>query len=381
MGNKKKYIVITPFFPSDNSHVGSYIYDQVKTIIDLTNYDVKVIKVASIFSFEKDYFFKGIEVKIFKMLDFPFFIFPGIFNWVNSMMIKKFFNRNKYFENLSIIHAHVCYPSAYLANAIKYNRKVKTIIQHHGIDVLQLLNGRFSFLTKLQNDFIRKRTLNQLNMIDLNVSVSNRVKNELHTFDNYKPKKEYILYNGVDRFKFYPISGLKKTDKFQIGCVANFWKIKDQISLIKAVEIMIADGFKDVRLRLIGEGVELEKCKKYVLYKKLEKYIFFEKQMKHENLNNFYNELDLFVLPSYYEALGCVYLEAWAANIPVISVEGQGFSELVSENEMENLIAKKQSPESLKDRIFEEYKKRRIYVFNEKYDIRNTISEFVKLYL
>jgi glycosyltransferase involved in cell wall biosynthesis len=103
--------------------------------------------------------------------------------------------------------------------------------------------------------------------------------------------------------------------------------------------------------------------------------------MKHENLNNFYNELDLFVLPSYYEALGCVYLEAWAANIPVISVEGQGFSELVSENEMENLIAKKQSPESLKDRIFEEYKKRRIYVFNEKYDIRNTISEFVKLYL
>ena len=41
MGNKKQYIVITPFFPSDNSHVGSYIYDQVKTIIDLTNYDVE----------------------------------------------------------------------------------------------------------------------------------------------------------------------------------------------------------------------------------------------------------------------------------------------------------------------------------------------------
>ncbi len=50
MENKKKYIVISPLFPNDNSHAGSYVYDQVKTIIDFSDYNVKVIKVTSLFS-------------------------------------------------------------------------------------------------------------------------------------------------------------------------------------------------------------------------------------------------------------------------------------------------------------------------------------------
>ena len=69
MENKKQYIIISPFFPNDNNHAGSYVYDQAKTLIDITNYDVKVIKVVSIFSNEKDYLFNGVKVKIFKVLD------------------------------------------------------------------------------------------------------------------------------------------------------------------------------------------------------------------------------------------------------------------------------------------------------------------------
>lgn len=381
MESKKKYIVITPFFPSDKNHVGSYIYDQIKTLLSLTNYDIRVVKVVSMFSREKDYIFKEFEVKIFKVLDLPFFIFPGILNWLNSFRIKKLFNKQNYLKNLSLIHAHVSYPSAYLANAIKSNSKVKTLIQHHGVDVLQLLNGRFSLLTKLQNNFVRKRTLNQLNKIDLNVSVSNKVQNELHTFSNYRPKEECVLYNGVDMTKFYPLERVKKSEVFQIGCVANFWKIKDQISLIKAVELITAIGIKDIKLRLVGVGIELEKCKKYVSDRKLEKYIFFEKEMRHEKLNVFYNELDLFVLPSYYEALGCVYIEAWATNIPIISIKGQGFSELIVENEKNNLLADEKSPESLKEKILGEYNRRREYPFDKKYNIKNTISEFLEKYL
>ena len=78
---------------------------------------------------------------------------------------------------------------------------------------------------------------------------------------------------------------------------------------------------------------KLDFCKRYVKDNNLLEYIYFEKEQKHSELNIFYNQLDLFVLPSYYEALGCVYFEAWATNIPVISIEGQGFTELVGEDE------------------------------------------------
>ena len=32
MESKKTYLVLTPFFPSDEGHVGSYIFDQINEI-------------------------------------------------------------------------------------------------------------------------------------------------------------------------------------------------------------------------------------------------------------------------------------------------------------------------------------------------------------
>ena len=89
---------------------------------------------------------------------------------------------------------------------------------------------------------------------------------------------------------------------FTIGCVANFWKEKDQITLIKAVEVLTKHEIR-VLLRLIGTGPTLESCKRYVLQNNLVDSIVFENEIKHEQLNQFFNEIDLFALPSYYEAL------------------------------------------------------------------------------
>lgn len=377
MRNKKKYIIISPFFPNNTNHAGSYVYDQARTLIDITNYDVKVIKVVSIFSNERDYLFRGINVKIFRVFDLPFFIFPGIFNFINSFRIKQFFSKHNYLDNLDVIHAHVCYPSAYLANAVSSIIKVKTIAQHHGIDALQLLNGRLIFLTKLQKESLKNRSLNQLNKIGLSLSVSNRVRLELHSYSNYKPKDESILYNGVDRDKFYNTNSVKTHDKYLVGSIANFWPIKDHISLIKAIELLILDGKTDIQLKLIGTGEKLQFCKNYVKDHNLSEFVFFEKERPHHLINNFYNEIDLFVLSSYYEASACVLMEAWATETPILSIKNQGISELIPEYEIDNLLADEKSPISLKEKILGEYNMKRNYPFDEKYNIKNTIKEFI----
>jgi glycosyltransferase involved in cell wall biosynthesis len=377
MENKKQYIIISPFFPNDNNHAGSYVYDQAKTLIDITNYDIKVIKVVSIFSNEKDYLFRGIKVKIFRVFDLPFFIFPGIFNFINSFRIKQFFNKHNYLKNLDVIHAHVCYPSAYLANAVSSIVKVKTIAQHHGIDALQLLNGRLSFLTKLQKETLKNRSLNQLNKIGLSLSVSIRVRLALHSYSIYEPKNEFILYNGVDRDKFYNTNSVKTHDKYIVGSIANFWPIKDHISLIKAIELLVLEGITDIQLKLIGTGETLQFCKNYVKNHNLSKFVFFEKERSHDFINSFYNEIDLFVLSSYYEASACVLMEAWATETPILSIKNQGISELIPEYEIDNLLADEKSPISLKEKILGEYNRQRSYPFDEKYDIKNTINEFL----
>ena len=54
----KTYLVITPFFPSSSNHKGIYIYDQLNQIRRKKNLKIKIVKLVSIFSREKNYNFK-----------------------------------------------------------------------------------------------------------------------------------------------------------------------------------------------------------------------------------------------------------------------------------------------------------------------------------
>ena len=372
MENKKTYIVITPFFPSKNSFVGSYIFDQVNELRNQTNFNIEIVKAISIFSSEQDYKFKGFSVHVFKTIDFPYFIFPGVFNQINKKRFFKLLKKNK-IENIKYSHSHVSYPSAYLVEDLV----CKKIVQHHGLDVLQLTNGRNKFMRNIQKSFLIRNTIKHLNNADINIGVSNLVLQQLRNYKTYNPQNEFVLYNGVDTSKFFE-KETAKNDVFTIGCVANFWKIKDHITLIKSIQRILEDGNK-IKLRLIGSGPTLPSCKKYVVENNLSKYIIFEKEIAHEKLNDFYNSIDLFVLPSYFEALGCVYLESWSTNTPFVGINNQGISELIPVHEIDNLLADEKSTSSLKEKILNEYNRKRRFPFDEKYDIKNTICDFLAL--
>ena len=371
MRKNKTYLVITPFFPSDNSFVGSYIFDQVNEISNQNNFNIEVVKVVSSFSSEKDYEFKGFKVRIFKLLDIPFFIFPGIFNSINKSRFTSFLKRKK-IEDISISHAHVSYPAAYLVEDLN----CKKMVQHHGLDVLQLLNGRSNFIKKIQQNYLTVNTIKQLNKADLNIGVSKLVLQKLSEFGTYNPKEEYVLYNGVDTSKFYP----KKTDEnnvFTIGCVANFWEIKDHITLIKSIQLLKDQG-KEILVRLIGTGPTLQMCKNFVLENDLSGNIVFEKEIKHEELNLFYNEIDIFILPSYYEALGCVYMESWATNTPFIAVKYQGVEELIPKELKDKMLVAKSDEVELSEKIIFYIQNKTIFEFDKQLNIKSTISNFLK---
>jgi glycosyltransferase involved in cell wall biosynthesis len=372
MENKKTYIIITPFFPSKNSFVGSYIFDQVNELRNQTNFNIEIVKMISIFSYEKDYKFKGFSVHVFKTIDFPYFIFPGVFNQINKKRFFKLLKKNK-IENIKYSHSHVSYPSAYMVEDLV----CKKIVQHHGLDVLQLTSGRNKFMRNIQKRFLIRNTIKHLNNADINLGVSNLVLQQLRNYKTYNPQNEFVLYNGVDTSKFFE----KETAKnvvFTIGCVANFWRIKDHITLIMSIQRILEEG-NNIKLRLIGSGPTLPSCKKYVVENNLSKYIIFEKEIAHEILNDFYNSIDLFVLPSYFEALGCVYLESWSTNTPFVGINNQGISELIPVHEIDNLLADEKSTSSLKEKILNEYNRKRSFPFDEKYDIKNTICDFLAL--
>ena len=374
----KSYCILTPYFPNKESFRGSYLLDQAKAIQKHSSYDVKVIVFNSIFSQNfKPYIIEGIRCYYFGLIDFPSFIFPGFFNKLNLMRFGKFLNNYGFkISSSSIIHTHINYPSTTFINYFKSKYNSKTILQHHGLDILQYETGiKIPILKTIQNKFLKKWFFNSNDNIDYHIVISQRMKTELLKIDSSLIDKIKICINGVDTSKFYKLNQPKNNNNFIIGCIANFWKLKDHITLLKAVNILKMKGYENIQLKLVGSGETLSTCKSFVNNHNID--CEFIESIDHNQLNTFYNSLDLFVMPSYYEALGCVYLEALACGIPFIGVENQGVEDIVKVDHKQLQLIKKENFLQLSEKI-EYFMTNEITInFNDDFDINHTIPKLL----
>lgn len=331
---KPVYLVVTPFFPTAESFRGPYVYDQVRALEREGRYRVVVLKPTIWLQKEEDYKYGGVNVYRFTTFDLPTNAWPGWGDALSCCSLDKCLKRlNIDYGNIAIVHSHVTAMGKF-ANFIKSkNPKCLTVLQHHGYDVLSLTDGRFA-----GKGWHKKHCINYgvniCNKIDLHVGVSQEILRYLEKYEMIKLKDKYVLYNGVDMSMFYPMDGGKKTDDiFRIGCVANFWELKDQITLIKSVEMLVKSGIKNIKVSFVGTGYTRESCEQYVKENDLDHFFEFKNEVDHSKLNAYYNTLDLFVLPSYWDSFGCVYTEAYACGVPFMTARGTGITELIPEED------------------------------------------------
>lgn len=376
---RNKYIVITPYFPTSESSRGVFLYDQVKAIMRNSTYDVIVLRPSPFYlkTDDFDYEYEGVKVYYFKTYNLPSAICPHIGKHLSvNSFLKKINQIGLYISDIKIAHAHVTLQGEY-ANALKkIDPAIKTVLQHHGLDVLSLPNGilgQYEWHRRLVQRF--GETV--CSKIDWHVGVSAKTLDCLKQYEKVHIKQAYILYNGVDLSKFISRQRTGNSPVFTIGCVANFWELKDQITLIKAVEILVKGGAKDIRTVFIGSGYLLDTCRKYVETHQLSAYIFFEQERKHTELCSFYNTLDLFVLPSYWEAFGCVYLEAYACGVPFIACKDQGISEYIATEERAKWLIDKSDYKELAKLILRYKNLRYPQLLNKEMDINRLIVEYL----
>lgn len=74
----------------------------------------------------------------------------------------------------------------------------------------------------------------------------------------------------------------------------------------------------DVKLFLIGNGVEYERLQKLVSTMKIDDKVIFKTSVPHERINSYYTAADIFALPIKYGGFAIPALEAAASGIPVI---------------------------------------------------------------
>ena len=153
-----------------------------------------------------------------------------------------------------------------------------------------------------------------------------------------------IIPNFVPTDIFKPNKKTTK-QKHLLGFVGNFKTGKNLPSLIKGLS-----GLPDIKLRLIGNGPQIEQLKSLAKSNGVNLEII-PKQL-HEKLPSFLNECEAFVFPSFFEGHPKALLEAMACELPVITTPVYGIKNLI-EHKKNGFLCSNTSPKAIREAILE----------------------------
>lgn len=212
------------------------------------------------------------------------------------------------------IHGDVAYLLLIFAKAARDCGVQKIILHSHAAGV----DGRARSVKK----FLHDRTKNQLRShADIFVACSDVAAKWM--YPNISPGRIIMIHNGIDlnRFRYDPAIREKWRRKlgvensYVIGHVGRFAYQKNHEFLIRAFAEM-KKQVRNAKLLLIGEGVLMDQIKEQAASMGLTQDIIFYGSSPY--VNELMQAMDLFVLPSHFEGLPVVGVEAQAAGLPIL---------------------------------------------------------------
>ena len=238
-----------------------------------------------------------------------------------------------------------------------------------------------NYIIKSIYEVLIKKTMKYSNLV---VYISKKVKetfyNHFHAVVN---KNDVVIYNGIDDKFFENVSGKNKKENknIKIIYVGRLSKEKGVDILIDAMKIVISK-IDDLRLEIVGDGVERDNLENKVKEYNLNNYVNF--LGRQNNVIQYLDDADIFVYPSTWEeGFGISVVEAMARGcIPITFYKG-GLPELI-EDGVNGFLVKKVDATELAESIIRtvnliKKEKANMIINNaindaKKYSIRNTIN-------
>lgn len=247
-----------------------------------------------------------------------------------------------------LIHAHgtcgIIYPA--------FRRAVRRplIVHTHGT-TLGMMRHKFRPPPVISlRDFSRSLIREYISVIrqqaywraaDLLIAVSQALRDEIESLYHINKSKIRVVYNGVDTsiFRHVDADNIKRKyhleGKRVILYVGHFGFRKGILYLYRALPSILKEERDSVLVcvggtpRWLGTTLYWRVLREAISKYDLEGKVILLGQVPHYVLPGFYSMSDVFVLPSLYEALGKVVLEAMACEVPVVASRVGGVTEIV----------------------------------------------------
>jgi glycosyltransferase involved in cell wall biosynthesis len=191
-----------------------------------------------------------------------------------------------------------------------------------------------------------------------------------------------LLHNAinVNRFK-KPIELTKSNSKeIRIVNIGSFVKKKNQAFLLDIISALNKRGIR-TKTYFLGDGPTRNEVDEKAKALGVSDQCFFEGNVN--KVEQYLWNSDIYLHTATYEPLGLVLLEAMAAGLPVVTLDGGGNRDLIRNGE-NGYIIKQQNSQLFTDLMLEVYKNQTISVFNieyaNKYDIESYCDKLLNIY-
>ena len=254
-------------------------------------------------------------------------------SFLNPFLIKKL---KSFFVKEGISHLIINLPSDLKAAGMAAHKaSVPRIIYRRG-SAKPIKNSMF-------NRYLFK------NIIHLIITNSEETKKTIlqNNKDIFPKHKIKVIYNGIQVKDYDSSIKIMNPNNIVIGTAGRLSKEKGH-SRILDVALLLKKRGLPFTLKIAGTGPEEKNLKEKTKNLELKKYIHFVGFI--DPFKSFLKDIDIFVLPSYYEGFGYVLIEAMAAEKPVLSFDIGAAQEIIA-HEKNGYIISNDDLESMAKKI------------------------------
>jgi glycosyltransferase involved in cell wall biosynthesis len=316
---KLHVLTLTPFYPSDGDEVsGCFVAEPLR---QLKAYGVvsSVIAVGSIYHGSKMASQESPAVWVrYPQLPGNFGL-SGAGKFLGAILLRRVRELHRH-SPISLIHAHAALPCGHTAASLSQQLDIPFVVTIHGLDVFNSC-----FQNGIAAGWRRKASLKVYESARKVICISAKVQRLLRDGMGTAVAAE-VVYNGTDPDLFVP--GSAKDLPPTILIVGNLLSLKGHELVLRAFE-RVKDSHPGLQCRIIGEGPDRDRFARLARDLGISDQVHFLGRRGRSEVALAMRNCTVFVLPSRYEGLGCVYLEAMACGKPVIACRGQGIDEII----------------------------------------------------
>ncbi len=140
----------------------------------------------------------------------------------------------------------------------------------------------------------------------------------------------YLLHNAINFHRFNSVAKPRAVSALRLINVGSFNRNKNQDFLIDVVQVLLAKGHRDVLLSFCGTGATEASVQQKVRDLNLTAYVKFFGAT--DDVETYLGNSNIYVHSAKSEALGLTHLEAMAAGLPVVCLDGGGNRDVIEQN-------------------------------------------------